>query len=97
MADPHQHPQPEEILRTHPAAEPLWDGLLRGALKGDPRTAGNTITTVQQALRLFFQGSIRRRCVPGPGRPATDLTELIEPAAPSTCSDEKTPTRRRHR
>ena len=67
----------EEILRTHPDAEPLWDGLLRGALHGDDRTAGNTITTVQQALALFFQDSIRDRCVPAPGRPATDLTELI--------------------
>src|SRR5680860_1262879 len=63
--------------QTHPEAAPLWDGLLRGALHGDDRTAGNTITTVQQSLALFFQGSIRRRCVPSPGRPATDLTELI--------------------
>jgi hypothetical protein len=45
VANPKQHPQPEEILRTHPDAAPLWDGLLRGALNGDDRTAGNTITT----------------------------------------------------
>jgi len=77
VANPRQHPLPEEILRTHPDAAPLWDGLLRGALKGDDRTAGNTITTVQQALALFFQTSIRRRCVPAAGRPATDLTQLI--------------------
>jgi type IV secretion system protein VirD4 len=77
VANPKQHPQPEEILRTHPEAAALWDGLLRGALHGDDRTAGNTITTVQQSLALFFQGSIRRRCVPAPGRPATDLTDLI--------------------
>lgn len=77
VSNPSQHPQPEEILRTHPDAAPLWDGLLRGALHGDDRTAGNTITTVQQALALFFQPSIRRRCVPSPGRAATDLTELI--------------------
>jgi type IV secretion system protein VirD4 len=78
VSNPRQNPQAEEILRTHPAAEPLWDGLLRGALYGDERTAGNTITTVQQAMALFFQRSIRERCVPSSLRPATDLTELIE-------------------
>jgi type IV secretion system protein VirD4 len=78
VSSPRQFPQPEEILRTHPAAEPLWDGLLRGALHGDERTAGNTITTVQQAMALFFQRSIRNRCVPAPSRPVTDLAALIE-------------------
>jgi type IV secretion system protein VirD4 len=78
VSSPRQCPQAEEILRTHPAAEPLWDGLLRGALYGDERTAGNTITTVQQAMALFFQRSIRERCVPSPSRPATDLAGLIE-------------------
>jgi len=78
VSNPLQYPQAEEILRTHAGAEPLWDGLLRGALYGDERTAGNTITTVQQALALFFQRSIRERCVPSVGRPATDLTELIK-------------------
>lgn len=77
VSSPREYPQPEEILRTHPAAEPLWDGLLRGALFGDERTAGNTITTVQQAMALFFQRSIRERCVPSAARPATDLEELI--------------------
>ena len=43
---------------------PYWLGLLHGALHGDDRTAGNTITTVQQAMSLFFQEEIRRRCVP---------------------------------
>lgn len=76
-ANPRQHPQPEEILRTHPAAEPGWDGLLRGALFGDERTVGNTTTTLQQAMELFFQRATRDRCVPSPGRPATDLAELI--------------------
>jgi type IV secretion system protein VirD4 len=51
--------------------------LLQGALHGDDRTAGNTTTTVQQAMSLFFQDDIRRRCVPGRGRPATDLADLI--------------------
>jgi type IV secretion system protein VirD4 len=77
VANPRRHPQAEEILRLHPGAAPFWDGLLRGALHGDERTAGNTITTVQQALGLFFQTSIRQRCTPSPGRPATDLPDLI--------------------
>ncbi|GAA4127663.1 hypothetical protein GCM10022215_38370 [Nocardioides fonticola] len=77
VSSPREYPQAEEILRTHPAAEPLWDGLLRGALYGDERTAGNTITTVQQAMALFFQRSIRERCVPTPARPATNLEDLI--------------------
>lgn len=77
VADPTNAVQPEETLRTHPDAAPFWDGLLRGALHGDDRTAGNTITTVQQSMALFFQQSIRRRCTPGPGRPATNLRELI--------------------
>jgi type IV secretion system protein VirD4 len=77
VADPNRAYLPEEILRTQAGAAPFWDGLLRGALHGDERTAGNTITTVQQAMSLFFQPSIRRRCVPGPGRPATDLSDLI--------------------
>ena len=77
VANPSNATAPEEILRTHPHAAPFWDGLLRGALHGDDRTAGNTATTVQQAMSLFFQESIRRRCVPGPGRPATGIADLI--------------------
>ena len=77
IADPPNATQPEEVLRTHSGAAPFWDGLLRGALHGDDRTAGNTITTVQQAMALFFQESIRRRCTPGAGRRATDLADLI--------------------
>ncbi|MBB3084683.1 type IV secretory system conjugative DNA transfer family protein [Geodermatophilus sabuli] len=76
-AHPQASTQPVDILRGHPGAAPLWDGLLHGALQGDPRTAGNTATTVQQALALFFQAGIRRRCVPGPGRPATDVAALL--------------------
>ena len=68
---------PLEILREHPAAAPFWDGLLHGALHGDDRTAGNTVTTVQQAMSLFFQEDIRRRCVPRPGQDATDIEEVI--------------------
>lgn len=77
VANPIAATQPLEILRRHPHAEPFWHGLLHGALHGDDRTAGNTITTVQQALALFFQADIRRRCVPDQTRPATDLAEVI--------------------
>jgi len=69
--------KPIEILAEHPMAAPSWDGLLNGALHGDERTAGNTITTVQQALALFFQPEIRRRCVPSPGRTPVDVAETI--------------------
>jgi type IV secretion system protein VirD4 len=77
VANPIAASQPGEILRTHPHAERHWHGLLDKALNGDDRTAGNTITTVQQAIGLFFQADIRRRCVPGPGRPATNLAEVV--------------------
>ncbi|MHB1010467.1 MAG: type IV secretory system conjugative DNA transfer family protein [Propionibacteriaceae bacterium] len=77
VARPLAATQPEEILREHPHAAGFWDGLLHAALHGDDRTAGNTVTTVQQAMSLFFQDEIRRRCVPGPGRPATDIAAVI--------------------
>jgi type IV secretion system protein VirD4 len=77
VARPQVATAPAEILREHPHAATFWDGLVHGALHGDDRTAGNTVTTVQQAMSLFFQGDIRRRCVPGPGRPATDIAKVI--------------------
>jgi type IV secretory pathway TraG/TraD family ATPase VirD4 len=77
VANPVAAEQPAEILRQHPHAARFWDGLLHGALTGSPDTVGNTVTTVQQAMGLFFQPSIRARCIPGPGRPATDLAGLI--------------------
>src|SRR5680860_489682 len=77
VANPREATLPEEILRSHPNAAPFWHGLLHGALHGDDRTAGNTTTTVQQAMSLFFQEDIRRRCIPGPGRPATDIADVI--------------------
>ena len=55
----------------------MWAGLLQGALRGDERTSANTITTVQQAMSLFFQDDIRRRCVPTQGRPATNVAEVL--------------------
>ncbi len=77
VSNPRQASLPQEILQSHPDAAPFWHGLLHGALHGDDRTAGNTATTVQQAMALFFQQSLRARCTPGPGRPATDLADLI--------------------
>jgi type IV secretion system protein VirD4 len=97
VADPINASQPEEILRTHPRAERFWDGLLRGALHGDDRTAGNTATTVQQSMALFFQASARRRCVPGPGRAVTDVEDVIARGARCICSAETTRTPRRRR
>lgn len=77
VANPHGTAEPADILREHPHAAPHWHGLLQGALQGDDRTAANTITTVQQAMELFFQPAIRDRCVPGPGRPPTDIARVI--------------------
>jgi type IV secretion system protein VirD4 len=77
VANPRATSEPAEILLSHPGAAPFWHGLLHATLHGDDRTAGNTVTTVQQALALFFQADIRRRCVPGPGRPATDIAQVI--------------------
>ena len=77
VANPRSASEPAEILREHPQAAPFWHGLLHGALHGDDRTAGNTAATVQQALGLFFQAEIRRRCVPGAGRPATDILGVL--------------------
>lgn len=77
VAKPLSTSQPEEILRRHPHSDPLWAGLLQGALRGDERTSANTITTVQQAMSLFFQDDIRRRCVPTERRPATNAAEVL--------------------
>lgn len=77
VANPVAAEQPVEILRQHPAAARFWDGLLTGALHGSADTVANTVTTVQQAMALFFQPDIRARCIPRPGRPATDLAALI--------------------
>jgi hypothetical protein len=77
VANPVAAEQPAELLRQHPHAARFWDGLLSGALHGSPDTVGNTVTTVQQAMSLFFQPDIRARCVPTRDRPATDLADLI--------------------
>jgi hypothetical protein len=77
VANPVAAEQPAEILQQHPHAAKFWDGLLSGALHGSADTVGNTVTTVQQAMSLFFQPEIRARCVPSRGRPATDIADLI--------------------
>ncbi len=77
VANPVAAEQPVEILRQHPHAARFWDGLLGGALHGSADTVGNTVTTVQQAMSLFFQPAIRARCIPGPGRPVTDLADVL--------------------
>ena len=77
VANPVAAEQPAEILRQHPHAARFWDGLLSGALHGSADTVGNTVTTVQQSLALFFQPAIRARCIPSPSRPATDLRQVL--------------------
>lgn len=78
IAPPTGTTEPGEILREHPHAARFWAGLLQGALHGDHRTVGNTITTCQQALALFFQPDIRQRCVPSAEHPATDVESVIK-------------------
>jgi type IV secretion system protein VirD4 len=78
VANPIAAELPAEILQQHPHAARFWDGLLGGALHGSPETVGNTVTTVQQAMALFFQPEIRARCIPTHDRPVTDLVDLIE-------------------
>ncbi|MDT0262330.1 type IV secretory system conjugative DNA transfer family protein [Jatrophihabitans lederbergiae] len=77
VANPVAADQPADILQQHPSAARFWDGLLSGALHGSSDTVGNTVTTVQQAMSLFFQPEIRARCVPTRDRPATDIADLI--------------------
>ena len=77
IAHPTGTTEPGEILREHPHAARFWPGLLHGALDGDHRTVGNTVTTCQQALALFFQPDIRERCTPSASRPATDVADVI--------------------
>jgi type IV secretory pathway TraG/TraD family ATPase VirD4 len=77
VANPVAADQPAEILGQHPHAARFWDGLLAGALHGSADTVGNTVTTVQQAMALFFQPETRARCVPTHDRAATDIAELI--------------------
>jgi type IV secretion system protein VirD4 len=77
VANPQGTNEPAEILLDDPRAAPFWHGLLQGAVTGDERTVANTVVTLQQTMALFFQPDIRRRCVPGSDRPATDIAEII--------------------
>ncbi|MGY2872813.1 type IV secretory pathway TraG/TraD family ATPase VirD4 [Marmoricola sp. URHA0025 HA25] len=77
VANPTGTTEPEETLSQHPHAAKFWNGLLHRALHGDDRTAGNTITTMQQAMALFFQEETRRRCVPSLDRPVTNLLDVV--------------------
>ena len=76
-ANPTATNEPAEILLDQNRAAPFWHGLLQGAVTGDERTVANTVVTLQQMVGLFFQPGIRRRCVPGPGRSATDIADII--------------------
>ncbi len=77
-ANPRTATLPAEILRVHPMAEPNWAGLLAGAVNNpDDRTAGNTKSTVDQALALFATRDRRNRCIPTKNRPAVDIADLI--------------------
>ncbi len=76
VANPAAAIEPIEILRRHPHAEPFWHGLLHGALNGDDRTAGNTITTVQQALAVL-PGRHPPPLHPRPRTPGHDLADVI--------------------
>jgi type IV secretion system protein VirD4 len=66
VADPVSASEPAEILLQHPHGAPYWLGLLHGALYGDDRTAGNTITTVQQAMSLFSKKKYAAAAFPVP-------------------------------
>jgi len=77
VANPSAALEPAEILLRHPHAARFWDGLLSGALTGSSDTVGNTVTTVQQAMQLFFQPATRARCVPSFGRRATSIADVL--------------------
>lgn len=58
----------EQILSTHPSAEPEWGAALRGILSGDERTLGNIWGGVRQALAGLDASAVRRRFDPAPGQ-----------------------------
>lgn len=74
VSNPGRGEEPVAILSD---CAPVWAGLVSNALEGDERTVGNTVATLHQCMNLFFQDEVLRRCVPSPGRPATDLAEVI--------------------
>ncbi len=78
VARPQSADEAVEILRRHALAEPFLDAQLASALfNDDPRTAGNTRTTVHQAMEPFLQSAFRQRFTPSDQRPATDIEEVL--------------------
>ena len=78
VAKPDSAEQAAEILRRHPMAEPHMAEQLSAALNNtDPRTAGNTRTTVHQAMEPFLQSAYRARFTPSEEHPATDVAEVL--------------------
>lgn len=75
-ADP-THAQEALTVLNGPAATPLWGSLVNATLTGDADTVGNTISTIQSALAVFFQADMMRRCVPSPEHPATAIASII--------------------
>jgi type IV secretion system protein VirD4 len=65
--------EPTEILPQHPHAAPYCLWLLHGALHGDERTAGNTITTVQPVLPRRYPPPLRSQS----WSTGTDVVEVI--------------------
>ena len=64
---------------AHPPASrhPCGTGCCAGPCTATNAPPATPSPPLQQALALFFQPSIRRRCVPTPARPATDIEALI--------------------
>lgn len=78
VASPDSAAEAVEVLRRHPMAEPFMADQLASALfNTDPRTAGNTVTTVHQAMEPFLQSAFRVRFMPSDEHPATDIAEVI--------------------
>jgi type IV secretion system protein VirD4 len=97
VANPAIAMEPTEILREHPHAAPYWHGLLHGALHGDDRTAGNTITTVQQAMSLFFKMTFAAAASRAGAAPPPIWLISSAAAGPSICWAGKIPMRPRRR
>lgn len=76
-ADPLAATTPAQVLGGHPHAAPLWNTLLHGALHGPERLVAAAVAALQQALSVLYHEPVRRRLLPGPGRPATDLAAII--------------------
>jgi type IV secretion system protein VirD4 len=78
VANPDSAGAAVEILRQHRMAEPYMADQLASALfNTDPRTAGNTLTTVHQAMEPFLQSAFRARFTPSEEDPASDVAEVI--------------------